>query len=230
MSQKETEELQRQPADLLEKGFIRPITSPWGAPVLFVSKKDGSVRMCVDYGALNQVTIRNSYPLSRLDDKLRHAKYFSKIDLRSGYHQIRLDEESILLTAFRTRCGLFEFLVLPFGLTNAPAIFMSLKNDVFRDHLDKIVLVYLDDILIYSPDLGTHLAHLRLVLELLRQHQLYAKLGGFRDPRGIYRTPTQNRICKIPPTATWPKLYIEDDQCLLCSNAVFTTLVQKTTR
>jgi hypothetical protein len=169
MPQKETEELQRQLADLLEKGFIRSSTSPWGAPTLFVSKKYGSVRMCVDYRALNQVTVKNSYPLPRLDDifdKLRHAKYFSKIYLRSGYHQIRLDAESIHLTAFRTRYGLFEFVVFPFGLTNAPAIFMSLMNDVFREHLDKFVLVYLDDILMYSPDLEAHLAHLRLVLKI----------------------------------------------------------------
>jgi RNase H-like domain found in reverse transcriptase/Reverse transcriptase (RNA-dependent DNA polymerase) len=136
--------------------------------------------MFVDYRALNQVTVRNSYPLPRLDDifdKLRHAQYFSNIDLRSGYHHIRLDPDFITLTAFRTRYGLFEVLVLPFGLTNAPVIFMSFMNDVFRDHLDKFVLVYLDDILVYSPDLETHLAHLRLVLEQLRQNQLYAKLS-----------------------------------------------------
>lgn len=180
MTQTETEELQRQLSELLGKGFIQPSTSPWGAPVLFVSKKDGSIRMCVDYRALNEVTVKNSYPLPRLDDifdQLRHAKYFSKIDLRSGYHQIRLDESSVPLTAFRTRYGLFEFLVLPFGLTNAPATFMSLMNDIFREHLDKFVMVYLDDILIYSPDLSSHLSHLRTVLDLLRGHKLYGKLS-----------------------------------------------------
>lgn len=215
MSQKETEELKRQLAELLEKGFIRPSTSPWGAPVLFVSKKDGSMRMCVDYRALNNLTIKNSYPLPRLDDifdKLRNAQYFSKIDLRSGYHQIRLEEKSIPFTAFRTRYGLFEFLVLPFGLTNAPATFMSVMNDVFREHLDIFVLVYLDDILIYSPDLDTHVSHLRKVLSLLRQHKLYAKrskcvfctrtvdyLGHVISPAGFSMEET-----KVKAVSSWP--------------------------
>ena len=134
MSSAELSELKSQLSDLIEQGFIKPSSSPWGAPVLFVSKKDGALRLCVDYRALNRLTVKNSYPLPRIDDildQLSTAKYFTKIDLRSGYHQIRLDEESIPLTAFRTRYGHFEFQVLPFGLTNAPATFMSLMNQVF---------------------------------------------------------------------------------------------------
>lgn len=178
LSQLETEELQKQLADLLEKGFIQPSSSPWGSPILFVSKKDGGNRMCVDYRALNQLTVKNCYPLPRLDDvfdKLRHARYFSKIDLRSGYHQIRLAPESVPLTAFRTKYGLFEFLVLPFGLTNAPATFMSLMNDVFRECLDKFTMVYLDDILIYSSTYNEHIEHIHKALSLLRENKLYAK-------------------------------------------------------
>jgi hypothetical protein len=180
LSQVETEELQKQLAELLGKGFIKPSSSPWGSPILFVNKKDGGTRMCVDYRALNQLTVKNCYPLPRLDDifdKLRHAQFFSKIDLRSGYHQIRLDPDSVPLTAFRTKYGLYEFLVLPFGLTNAPAIFMSLMNDVFRDCLDKFVMVYLDDILIYSSTYEEHIDHLRHALVLLRKNSLFAKLS-----------------------------------------------------
>ena len=127
--------------------------------------------MCVDCRALNKLTVKTIYPLPRLDDvfdKLRHARYFSKIDLRSGYHQIRLDPESVPLTAFRTKYGLFEFLVLPFGLTNAPATFMTLMNDVFRECLDKFTMVYLDDILIYSSTYKEHIDHIRQALSLLR--------------------------------------------------------------
>ena len=119
-----------------------------------MNKKDGGFRLCVDYRALNKVTVKNSYPLPRIDDifdQLTGAKFFSKIDLRSGYHQIRLHKDSIPKTAFRTRYGLFEFTVLPFGLTNAPSTFMSLMNDVFREYLDKFVIIYLDDIIIFSP-------------------------------------------------------------------------------
>jgi hypothetical protein len=137
-------------------------------------------RLCVDYRALNKVTIKNSYPLPRRDeifDRLTSAKYFTKIDLRSGYHQIRLDRNAIPKTAFRTRYGLFEFAVLPFGLTNAPSTFMALMNDVFHTHLDSFVIICLDDILIYSITLEEHLVHLRKILELLRQHKLYAKMS-----------------------------------------------------
>ena len=153
LSYEETNELKKQLADLLKKGYIQPSTSPFGAPVLFVHKKDGTLRLCVDYRALNKNTIKNRYPLPRIEDlmdRLVGAKYFTKIDLYSGYHQIRIKEADISKTAFRTRYGHYEFLVLPFGLTNAPATFMTLMNDVFREFLDDFVIVYLDDILIYS--------------------------------------------------------------------------------
>ena len=180
LSEKEHNELRTQISELLSKGFIRPSSSPWGAPILFVSKKDGSFRMCVDYRALNKLTVKNSYPLPRIDDifdQLRGAKYFSKIDLRSGYHQIRLTPEAIPLTAFRTKYGLFEFTVLPFGLTNAPATFMTVMNDVFHEYLDVFVLVYLDDILVFSKTLQDHVKHLEKVFLLLRKHSLYGKLS-----------------------------------------------------
>ena len=180
MSTKELSELKSQLTDLIDQGFIRPSSSPWGAPVLFVTKKDGAMRLCVDYRALNRLTVKNSYPLPRIDDildQLSTAKYYTKIDLRSGYHQIRLDEESIPLTAFRTRYGHFEFQVLPFGLTNAPATFMSLMNEVFSEFLDQFVIVYLDDILVYSETWEEHLKHIRKVLEILRKQKLYAKLS-----------------------------------------------------
>jgi hypothetical protein len=166
--------------NLLEKGFIQPRTSPWGAPILFVNKKDEGFRLCVDYRALNKVTITSSYPLPRIDDifdQLTSAKIYTKIDLRFGYHQIRLDKDAIPKTAFRTRYGLFEFTVLPFGLSNAPSTFMACMNDVFHTHQDSFVIIYLDDILIYSRTIEEHLLHLRQILELLRQHKLYAKMS-----------------------------------------------------
>lgn len=180
LSQKELEELRKQLKELLDQGFIRPSTSPWGAPVLFASKRDGSLRLCIDYRALNKLTIKNSYPLPRIDDifdQLSYAKYFSKIDLRMGYHQIRMEPESIPLTAFNTRYGHFEFVVLPFGLTNAPAMFMDLMNKVFANELDKFVNAYLDDILVYSKTLEDHLRHLEIVLKRLREEKLYGKLS-----------------------------------------------------
>lgn len=178
LSAKELEELKKQLEELTKAGFIRPSKSPFGAPILFVKKKDGTMRMCVDYRALNNVTIKNSYPLPRVDelfDRLHGAKYFSKIDLRSGYHQIRIAPEDVPKTAFRTRYGHFEFLVLPFGLTNAPGTFMHLMHQTFREALDSFVLVFLDDILIYSKTLEEHKLHVRKVLEVLRKEKLYAK-------------------------------------------------------
>ncbi|KAJ9542437.1 hypothetical protein OSB04_028943 [Centaurea solstitialis] len=176
----EMQELSNQLQELLDKGFIRPSSSPWGAPVLFVKKKDGSFRMCIDYRELNKITIKNRYPLPRIDglfDQLQGATYFSKIDLRSGYHQMRVREEDIAKTAFRTRYGHYEFLVMPFGLTNAPAVFMDLMNRVCRPYLDKFVIVFIDDILIYSRSKEDHEHHLRLILELLKAEQLYAKFS-----------------------------------------------------
>lgn len=178
MSPAELDELKTQLKELIDAGFIQPSKSPYGAPVLFVKKKDGTMRMCVDYRDLNRITIKNKYPLPRVEelfDRLRGAKYFSKIDLRSGYHQVRIHPDDVHKTAFRTRYGHFEFLVLPFGLTNAPATFMHLMQSIFGPHLDDFVIVFLDDILIYSKSLDDHRRQVRMVLDLLRKHQLYAK-------------------------------------------------------
>jgi transposase InsO family protein len=178
MSPGELDELKAQLKELIEAGFIQPSKSPFGASVLFVKKKDGTQRMCVDYRALNRITIKNRYPLPRVEelfDRLRGAEYFSKIDLRSGYHQVRIHPDDVPKTAFRTRYGHFEFLVLPFGLTNAPATFMHLMQSIFGPYLDDFVIVFLDDILIFSKSLHDHKKHVRKVLELLRKHKLYAK-------------------------------------------------------
>ncbi|GJY96455.1 putative reverse transcriptase domain-containing protein [Tanacetum coccineum] len=155
----ELEELSGQLKKLQDKGFIQLSSSPWGAPVLFVKKKDGSFRMCIDYRELNKLTVKNCYPLPRIDDlfdQLQGSQFFSKIDLRSGYHQLRVHEDDIPKTAFRTRYGHFEFTVMPFGLTNAPAMFMDLMNRVCRPYLDKFVIVFIDDILIYSKTQEEH--------------------------------------------------------------------------
>jgi hypothetical protein len=178
LSPTELDELRRTLDDLLAKGFIRPSTSPWGAPVLFAPKKDGGLRFCIDYRGLNKQTVKNAYPLPRADDlidQLNGAKFFSKIDLRSGYWQIPIDSEDVAKTAFRTRYGHFEWLVLPFGLTNAPAAFMDLMHSIFRDLLDQGVVIFLDDILIYSKSADEHERLLREVFTRLRNHQLYAK-------------------------------------------------------
>ncbi|GKB84580.1 putative reverse transcriptase domain-containing protein [Tanacetum coccineum] len=176
----ELEELSEQLKELQDKGFIRPRSSPWGAPVLFVKKKDGSFRMCIDYRELNKLTVKNRYLLPRIDDlfdQLHGSQFFSKIDIRSGYHQLRVHEDDIPKTAFRTRYGHFEFTVMPFGLTNAPTIFMDLMNRVCRHYLDKFVIEFIDDILIYSKTQEEHVEHLRLVLELLKKEKLYAKFS-----------------------------------------------------
>ena len=166
--------------EMVNKGFIRPSTSPWGESVLFVKKKDGSMRLCIDYRELNKVTIRNQYPLPRIDDlfdQLQGAKVFSKIDLRSGYHQLRVHDEDVPKTAFRTRYGHFVFLAMPFGLTNSPAAFMDLMNRIFRPYLDQFVIMFIDHILIYSGSGEEHAEHLRIVLQTLQEHRLYAKLS-----------------------------------------------------
>jgi len=173
-------ELKKQIEDLLEKKFIRPSASPWGAPMLLVKKKDGSSQLCVDYRKLNKLTIKNKYPLPRIDDlldQLRGAVVFSKIDLRSGYHQILVKSEDVQKKTFRSRYGHYEYVVMPFGVTNAPAVFMDYMNQIFRPFLDKFVVVFIDDILIYSKNKEEHIDHLRVVLAVLREHQLYGKLS-----------------------------------------------------
>eukprot|EP00253_Pinus_taeda_P020616 PITA_20616 len=180
MSVPELTELKMQLQELLDKNYIRPSVSPWGAPVLFVKKKDGTFRMCIDYRQLNKLTIKNKYPLPRIDelfDQVKGATVFSKIDLRSGYHQIRIKEQDIAKTAFRTKYDHYEFVVLPFGLTNAPETFMCLMNIIFHQYLDRFVLIFIDDILVYSRTVEEHQEHLRKVLQTLREHQLYAKFS-----------------------------------------------------
>jgi hypothetical protein len=175
MPPNELAKLKTQLQDLLEKGFIRPSSSLWGCPAIFVKKKDQTLRMCVDYRPLNEVTIKNKYPLPQIDilfDQLTGARVFSKIDLRSGYHQTRIRPEDLPKTAFTTRYGLFEYLVMSFRLTNAPAHFTYLMNSVFMPKLDKFVVVFIDDILIYSKDEEEHAKHMRIVLTRLREHQL----------------------------------------------------------
>ncbi|KAG8490124.1 hypothetical protein CXB51_015779 [Gossypium anomalum] len=176
----ELKELKSQLQELTDKGFVRLSFSPWGAPVLFVKKKDGSMILCVDYRQLNKVTIKNKYPLPRIDDlfdQLKGATWFSKIDLRSGYYQLRVKESDVPKPAFRTRYGHYEFLVMPFGLTNAPAVFMDLMNRIFQPYLDRFIVVFIDDILIYSRDETEHAEHLRIVLQTLRDKQFYAKFS-----------------------------------------------------
>ena len=174
MPPNELAKLKTQLNELLKKGLIHPSSSPWGCPAIFVKKKDKSLRMCVDYRPLNAVTIKNKYPLPRIDilfDQLSKAKAFSKIDLRSGYHQIKIRPEDVPKTAFSTRYGLYDY------LTNAPAHFMYLMNSVFMPELDKFVVVFIDDILVYSCNEEEHAEHLRVVLSRLREHQLYAKFS-----------------------------------------------------
>ncbi|KAJ0705064.1 putative nucleotidyltransferase, Ribonuclease H [Helianthus annuus] len=213
-------ELKKQLDELLSKGFIQPSSSPWGAPVLFVKKKDGSMRMCIDYRELNKVTIKNRYPLPRIDAlfyQLQGARYFSKIDLRSGYHQLKVQEEDIPKTAFRTRSGHYEFTVMPFGLTNAPATFMDMMNRICKPYLDKFVIVFIDDILIYSKSQKEHCEHLHVLLTLLRKEKLYAKfskcefwlqevqfLGHVVNHEGIHVDPAKIEAItkwKVPQTA-----------------------------
>ncbi|GJT09665.1 putative reverse transcriptase domain-containing protein [Tanacetum coccineum] len=203
----EMKKLAEQLQEFTDKGFIRPSSSPWGAPVLFVKKKDGSFRMCIDYRELNKLTVKNRYPLARIDDlfdQLQGSSIYSKIDMRSGYHQLRVREEDIPKTAFRTRYGHYEFQVMSFGLTNAPAVFMDLMNRVCKPYLDKFVIVFIDDILIYSKSKKEHEEHLRQILKLLKKEELYAKfskcefwisrvqfLGHVIDCRGIHVDPAK---------------------------------------
>jgi hypothetical protein len=211
-------ELKKQISEQQAKGFIGPSSSPWGAPVLFVEKKDGTQWMCIDYRSLNEVTIKNKYPLPRIEDLFDQMKglgIFSKIDLRFGYHQLKIRKPDISKTAFRTWYGLYEYTVLSFGLTNAPAYFMYLMNKVFMEYLDKFVVVFIDDILIFSKMEEEHEKHLRLVLKKLRSNQLYAKfsksefwftevffLGHVISTRGVSVDPSKVRdvLNWMPPT------------------------------
>ena len=214
------QELSNQLQELQDKGFIRPSHSPWGAPVLFVKKKDGLFWMCIDYRELNKLTIKNRYPLPRIDDlfdQLQGSRYFSKIDLRSGYHQLRVHEADIPKTVFSTRYGHFEFTVMPFGLTNAPAVFMDLMNRVCKPYLDKFIIVFIDDILIYSKSKEEHGVHLKLILELLGKEKLYAKfskcdfwlqqvhfLGHVVNSNGIHVDPSKIEAVKNWKTPNSP--------------------------
>lgn len=215
LSPKELKEMRKQIKHLLSHEFIKPSISPWGSPVLFTPKKDGSLRMCVDYRALNKKTIKNNVPLPRIDevwDQLGNAKYFTTLDLRAGYNQIRIKENDIPKTAFRTRYGQFEYLVTPFGLTGTPGCFQTLMNNIFRPHLDEFVMVYLDDILIYSKTRKEHLKHLRIVLDTLRKEKLYGKLSKCHfmtqevEYLGHIITPAGIKVDKrkIEAVAKWP--------------------------
>ncbi|GJZ41824.1 putative reverse transcriptase domain-containing protein [Tanacetum coccineum] len=216
----EMQELSNQLQELTDRGFIRPSTSPWGAPVLFVKKKDRSFRMCIDYRELNKLTIKNRYPLPRIDDlfdQLQGSNIYSKIDLRSSYHQLRVRDEDIPKTAFRTRYGHYEFQGMPFGLTNALAVFMDLMNRVCKPYLDKFVIVFIDDILIYSRNKEEYANHLRIILELLRKEKLYAKfskyvfwirimqfLGHLIDSQGLHVDPAKIEAVKNWTSPTTP--------------------------
>nr|GFB76767.1 putative reverse transcriptase domain-containing protein [Tanacetum cinerariifolium]GFB78945.1 putative reverse transcriptase domain-containing protein [Tanacetum cinerariifolium] len=195
------------------------VSSLWEALVLFVKKKDGSFRMCIDYQELNKLTVRNHYPLPRIDclfDQLQRTSVYSKTDLRSGYHQLRIREEDIPKTAFKTRYGHYEFQVMPFGLTNAPAVFIDLMNRVCKPYLDKFVIVFIDDIIIYSKDEKEHEEHLRQILKFLKKEELYAKFSKYAfwipkvqflshviDNQGIHVDPTKmidNQGIHVDPT------------------------------
>ncbi|GJZ04157.1 putative reverse transcriptase domain-containing protein [Tanacetum coccineum] len=207
LASSELQKLSTQLQELSDKGFIRPSSSPWGALVLFVKNKDGSFWMCIDYCELNKLTVKNRYPLLRIDDlfdQLQGSSVYSKINLRSSYHQLRVRDEDIPKTAFRTRYGHYEFQVMPFGLTNAPALFMDLMNRVCKPYLDKFVIVFIDDILIYSKSEEEHAENLKLILELLKKEELYAKfskcdfwlsrvqfLGHVIDNEGIHVNPAK---------------------------------------
>jgi hypothetical protein len=172
--------LKEQLQKLLGKGYICPSASPWGAPVIFVPKKDGTQRICVNYHSLNEVTIKNKYSLPRIDDlfgQLKRDCIFSKIDLRSGYHQLKIRATDIPKLTFITRYGPYEYIVMSFGLTNAPVYFMYLMNKVFTEYFDKFMVVFIDEILIFSKDEEEHDEHIRLVLQKLRENQIYAKLS-----------------------------------------------------
>ncbi|KAA0061789.1 reverse transcriptase [Cucumis melo var. makuwa] len=224
MAPVELKELKVQLQELLDKGFIRPSVSPWAAPILFVKKKDGSMCLCIDYRELNNVTVKNHYPLPRIKDlfdQLQGATVFSKIDLRSGYHQLRIRDSDIPKTAFRSRYGHYEFIMMSFDLTNAPAVFMDLMNKVFKDFLDRFVIVFIDDILVYSKIEVEYEDHLHQVLGTLRANKLYAKffkcefwlkkvsfLGHVVSSKGVSIDPA-----KIEVVTSWPRSSTVNEIC-----------------
>ncbi|GBG63302.1 hypothetical protein CBR_g37388 [Chara braunii] len=219
MSEEELSVLQAQLDDLLEKGWIQPSSSPYDAPILFVRKKNKDLRLCIDYRKLNVQTVKNVGPLPRIDnllERLGGAKFFSKLDLESGYHQLEIRQEDRCKTSFKMRYGHFEWLVMPFGLTNAPATFQATMTTEFRHMLDRFVLIYLDDILVYSRSLDEHVEHLRTVLEQLRQAKYKANrdkcefawqeleyLGHFVTPHGIRPLADKIKAIRVWPEPTY---------------------------
>ncbi|GBG60523.1 hypothetical protein CBR_g5698 [Chara braunii] len=237
-SEEELSVLRAQLDDLLEKGWIRPSSSPYGAPVLFVRKKNKDLWLCIYYRKLNTQTIRNVGPLPRIDDLLERlggAKFFSKLDLKSGYHQLEIRKEDRYKTTFKMRYGHFEWLVMPFGLTNAPTTFQAAMTTEFRHMLDRFVLIYLDDILVYSRSLDEHVEHLRTVLERLRQAKYKANrgkcefarpemeyLGHYVTPQGLRESGTKMK----PSSARHPQTDGQTERAHQTAQMMLRTLIR----